>query len=268
MIKILTAVTVTAALWALREWAYPLHEDQKTRDVALTTLQKCPSMPGIHSSSSPFYCTQKERLEYINASEFRGLLIIFQEVLHGNTTARFIFPKEDLPKVTPIATEIRDQYTHSSGCKDTIWDRRFPNHTTRPLFNSNGTLVHYRVYSKGDFCVENSCIPEAIADLHLLQYVEECSLGTIPLGKFFPTLMEHERKDRILKRLNGVNISQVFDDSKTIILKGRRLKLGEIANLYRNLTEQYKKPELAVTSREFIEFISGLVTVFLELIQS
>ncbi|MDO8664269.1 MAG: hypothetical protein Q7K44_01830 [Candidatus Liptonbacteria bacterium] len=108
--------------------------------------------------------------------------------------------------------------------------------------------------------VNGKCLPKSVIAYHEVMHAEETPKGvpeSYKMSEIVTTLKTIILVDEIYKKLFGAPLGVEVDYGREIARGNQKIKLGQLANFYRDLENKYKVLGKAVVSEESLRLIKG-----------
>lgn len=232
--------------------------------------------PGRHTLDSAVVASRVTEIELIKSKQAEcPELVDFEKALYKPENI-FLIPQEKSNEAEEIAkrrfSEYVEKYSDNGATINNVvqWA-----HTGMPGAGSNkmhiydtenewNTWTLHAVVEDQGGIRGNFYLPKYVVAFHELMHVEETPKG-VPesyeqgeLSELLTTVKTILLQDEVYKEIYNIPVETEVDYRRDITWKGRQVAIGGLANFYRNLEEKYDNIGLALSSKESLDYISGV----------
>jgi len=244
------------------------------RKLRLQREQNFDRIPGKHTLDSKVVGTRVDELSALkDKAESHTELVDFERALY-NPDNIFLIPEEKREEAEKIAKKYFDEYVRrhkdSGATTDNIveWtNSKMPGGASNKMYiydteNEWNTWTVHAVVEDQGWVRGDKYLPKYVTAYHEVMHIEETEKGAPEssehsvMNEMLPTMKTILLVDQIYKEIYGISPNEEVDYQRDIIWKNKKIKLGELANFYRDLEGKYSDIGNAVLSDESLNFIA------------
>lgn len=230
-------------------------------------------LPGNHTKNSPVVASRFGEIKMLREMvKTHPEFSVFESVLYTADNI-YLIPAEKKEEAEELARqrllEYINKYKSDGVTAENVvsWKK-----TGMAGFGTNKIWVHdtenrwntWRVQvavEDADNLVNGKCLPKSAVAYHEVMHAEETPKGapeSYVMSEIVTTLKTIILIDEIYKKLFDVTLDTEVDYGREVAWNSQKIKLGRLANFYRDLEIKYGTLGMAVVSEESLRLIRGL----------